>query len=146
MSINNDFVLNRFKPRGRPDVGKGETLLAKDLNNQNSGDAPQAGLRTAHCTGAAGEGCWLLSLDSPHSQRGRRGGLGIDSSSRVDLKAQVWIDPLSLPQDLSREAILRKDGTIPSEWFHLPEVRMIQLLLFQKNESDGGPLFKVVKE
>ena len=38
MSINNDFVLNRFKPRGRPDVGEGETLLAKDLNNQNSGD------------------------------------------------------------------------------------------------------------
>merc|ERR1712227_278616 len=34
---------------------------------------------------------------------------------------EVWIDPLSLPQDLSREAILRKDGTIPSEWFHLPE-------------------------
>ena len=53
------------------------------------------------------------------------------------MKAQVWIDPLSLPQDLSREAILRKDGTIPSEWFHLPEVNMIQLLLFQKDESDG---------
>ena len=51
------------------------------------------------------------------------------------MKAQVWIAPLSLPQDLSREAILRKDGTIPSEWFHLPEVRMIQLLLFQKDES-----------
>jgi len=34
---------------------------------------------------------------------------------------EVWINPLSLPQDLSREAILRKDGTIPSEWFHLPE-------------------------
>ena len=62
------------------------------------------------------------------------------------MKAQVWIDPLSLPQDLSREAILRKDGTIPSEWFHLPEVRMIQLLLFQKNEYDGGPFFKVVLE
>ena len=35
---------------------------------------------------------------------------------------KVWIDPLSLPQDLSREAILRRDGTVPSEWFHLPEV------------------------
>merc|ERR1712037_1090925 len=34
---------------------------------------------------------------------------------------EVWIDPLSLPQDLSREAILRRDGTVPSEWFHLPE-------------------------
>ena len=34
----------------------------------------------------------------------------------------MWIDPLSLPQDLSREAILRRDGTVPSEWFHLPEV------------------------
>ena len=40
----------------------------------------------------------------------------------VNFKLKVWIDPLSLPQDLSREAILRRDGTVPSEWFHLPEV------------------------
>ena len=39
-----------------------------------------------------------------------------------NFKSKVWIDPLSLPQDLSREAILRRDGTVPSEWFHLPEV------------------------
>ena len=40
----------------------------------------------------------------------------------MNFKLKVWIDPLSLPQDLSREAILRRDGTVPSEWFHLPEV------------------------
>merc|ERR1711962_248408 len=34
---------------------------------------------------------------------------------------EVWIDPLSLPQDISRETLKRRDGTIPSEWFHLPE-------------------------
>ena len=40
----------------------------------------------------------------------------------MNFELKVWIDPLSLPQDLSREAILRRDGTVPSEWFHLPEV------------------------
>eukprot|EP00092_Neocalanus_flemingeri_P085459 GFUD01107548.1.p1 GENE.GFUD01107548.1~~GFUD01107548.1.p1 ORF type:complete len:2241 (+),score=686.17 GFUD01107548.1:98-6820(+) len=34
---------------------------------------------------------------------------------------EVWINPLKLPADISRETIRRKDGTIPPEWFHLPE-------------------------
>jgi len=34
---------------------------------------------------------------------------------------EVWINPLKLPSDISRETVRRKDGTIPAEWFHLPE-------------------------
>eukprot|EP00091_Calanus_sinicus_P017204 TRINITY_DN3706_c0_g1_i2.p1 TRINITY_DN3706_c0_g1~~TRINITY_DN3706_c0_g1_i2.p1 ORF type:complete len:158 (-),score=39.57 TRINITY_DN3706_c0_g1_i2:502-975(-) len=34
---------------------------------------------------------------------------------------EVWINPLKLPVDISRETIRRRDGTIPPEWFHLPE-------------------------
>ena len=33
---------------------------------------------------------------------------------------EVWINPLNLPMDISKETIRRKDGTLPSEWFHLP--------------------------
>merc|ERR1712110_991134 len=33
---------------------------------------------------------------------------------------EIWIDPLKLPEDISKETIRRKDGTLPSEWFHLP--------------------------
>jgi len=33
---------------------------------------------------------------------------------------EVWINPLKLPGDLSKDTIKRKDGTLPSEWFHLP--------------------------
>ena len=33
---------------------------------------------------------------------------------------EVWINPLNLPMDISKETIKRNDGTLPSEWFHLP--------------------------
>merc|ERR1711874_510979 len=33
---------------------------------------------------------------------------------------EVWINPLKLPEDISRETIRRRYGTIPSDWFHLP--------------------------
>ena len=33
---------------------------------------------------------------------------------------EVWINPLKLPEDISKETLKRRDGTLPSEWFHLP--------------------------
>ncbi|XP_071747719.1 uncharacterized protein [Lepeophtheirus salmonis] len=32
---------------------------------------------------------------------------------------EVWIDPLSLPQDITTATLRRKE--IPREWFHLPQ-------------------------
>ena len=33
---------------------------------------------------------------------------------------EIWINPLNLPQDITRETLRRKDGTLPPDWFHLP--------------------------
>merc|ERR1711994_222843 len=37
------------------------------------------------------------------------------------MEKEVWINPLRLPADITRETIRRRDGTIPADWFHLPE-------------------------
>jgi len=34
---------------------------------------------------------------------------------------EVWLNPQKLPQDIGSVTMLRKDNTIPKEWFHLPK-------------------------
>merc|ERR1711915_384695 len=56
---------------------------------------------------------------------------------------EVWLNPLKLPVDISRETCRRKDGSIPAEWFHLPtgaETPSVEELLRESSpESDVEP-------
>merc|ERR1711915_1084447 len=56
---------------------------------------------------------------------------------------EVWLNPLKLPVDISRETCRRKDGSIPAEWFHLPtgaETPSVEELLRESSpESDIEP-------
>merc|ERR1712141_719779 len=38
-----------------------------------------------------------------------------------DQDAEVWIDPVKLPRDITTATLKRKDQSIPREWFHLPK-------------------------
>jgi len=38
-----------------------------------------------------------------------------------DQDAEVWIDPVKLPRDITTATLKRKDQSIPREWFHLPQ-------------------------